>query len=165
MTDTSLVGIQYYLPTESLSSLNSLNGNAGLAYKSMFFNPEAETGFRFSPSGFNNYLLRNDNIPFYHVRNPYSLIFYSMGKGKEQMFNVTHAQNISRGITLGVDLKIINSIGTYLRQKSDNTSVAAQGQFVSDNERYVALANYRNNRMRWRENGGITYDSLFHPEY
>ncbi|MFH1121312.1 MAG: putative porin [Bacteroidota bacterium] len=161
VVDTSLTDFQYFLPTESASGLNSINGNAGLAYKSMLFDPEPVQGFRFAPSVFNGYLLRNENIPFYHVRNPYSVVFYNTGKAKEQVFNVTHAQNLSRGITLGIDLRIINSLGLYERQKSDNSGFAGQGQFVSDNERYVLLANYRHNRLKWRENGGITYDSLF----
>ncbi len=161
LADTSLTDIEFYIPTESPTGLYLLNGNAGLAYKPVFFNPEAGYGFRFAPSVFGNYLLRNDNIQYYHIHNPYTLLFYSMGKGKEQVFNVTHAQNLSRGITVGVDLRIINSLGLYDRQKSDNSVVALQGQFVSDNERYVVLANYRNNRLRWRENGGIKYDSLF----
>jgi len=161
LADTSLTSLQFYIPTESSQNLYLLNGNAGLAYKPMLFDPESVEGFRFATSVYGNYLLNNSNIPFYHLHNPYSHIFYSTGKGKEQVFNVTHAQNISRGITLGVDLRIINSLGLYERQKSDNSCVALQGQFVSDNERYVVLANYRNNRLRWRENGGITYDSLF----
>ncbi|MBK6965819.1 MAG: hypothetical protein IPH20_18310 [Bacteroidales bacterium] len=161
LADTSLKGFQFYIPTESESGLYLLNGNAGLAYKSMVFDPEPASGFRFAPSDFGNYLLRNDNINFYHIHGPYSHLFYSMGKEKEQIFNVTHAQNLSRGITLGVDLRIINSVGLYDRQKSDNSGVAIQGQFVSDNERLVTLANYHNNRLRWRENGGIKYDSLF----
>ncbi len=159
--DTSLYGFQFYIPTESKNGLYVLNGNAGLAYKSMIFNPEVANGFRFSPSGFGNYLLRNDNIQYYHINGPYSHLFYSMGKEREQLFKVSHAQNLSRGITLGLDLKIINSVGLYDRQKSDNVAVDIQGQFVSDNERYAVLANYRNNRLRWRENGGIRYDSLF----
>lgn len=161
IADTLLEGFQYYQPTESASRLSLLNGNAGLAYKSMIFDPQAANGFRFAPSVFDYYLLKNDNLSFYQLRNPFSRVYYSMGSGKEQLFNVTHAQNISRGITLGLDLKILNSIGLYNRQKSDNTAFGFQAQFVTDNERYVVMGNYRNNRFRWRENGGIKYDSLF----
>ncbi|MBK6347542.1 MAG: hypothetical protein IPF68_16745 [Bacteroidales bacterium] len=161
LVDSSLTDFQYYLPTESGSCLNLLNGNAGLAYKSMLFDPESMTGFRFAPPVYNAYLLKNENISFYHVRNPYSVVFYNTGKAKEQVFNVTHAQNLSRGITVGIDLRLINSIGLYERQKSDDMGFAAQGQFVSDNERYMLLANYHINKLKWRENGGITYDSLF----
>jgi len=161
LVDTLLTDFQYYLPTESASGLSLLNGNAGLAYKSMLFDPEPMTGFRFASPVYQGYLLGNESIMFYHIRNPYSKVFYSTGKAKEQVFNVTHAQNLSRGITLGLDLRLINSIGLYERQKSDDMGFAANGQFVSDNERYVLLANYHNNKLKWRENGGIAYDSLF----
>jgi len=161
LSDTLLTGTELYIPTESPAMLNASNGNTGLAYKSMFFSIPVSSGFRFAPSVYEHYLFSNLNVPYYRLRTPYSKVFYSFGAGKEQLFNVSHAQNLSRGITLGLDLKVINSIGLYDRQKSDNIAFAAQGQFVSDNERYAAFANFRSNRFRWRENGGITYDSLF----
>lgn len=161
VSDTLLTGNEFYIPTESASLVNALNGNAGLAYKSLIFSTGTGGGFRYAPSVYDLYLLSNQNLPFYRLRGPYTKLFYSTGKGKEQVFNITHAQNISRGITLGLDLRIINSLGLYERQKSDNSSFAAQGQFVSDNQRYAVLANYRNNRFRWRENGGIIFDTMF----
>jgi hypothetical protein len=161
MNDTLLTGFQFFDPIIGKTSLNAVNGNIGLAYKSLVFDPSPEIGFRFAPSVVNYYLLRNDNIRYYQSFAPYSNVAYSFGAGKEQLFSVTHSQNIARGLSLGVDMRIINSIGNYLRQKSDNSSVAFQGQFITDNQRYAALFNYRSNRYKWRENGGIKYDSLF----
>lgn len=161
MNDTVLDGFQFYDPVVNINRLNAVNGNIGLAYKSLIFDPVIPEGFRFAPSVVHHYLLRNDNIRYYQTFVPYSNIAYSFGHGKEQLFSVTHSQNLARGLSLGVDLRIINSIGKYNRQKSDNSSVAFQGQFISDNERYAVLANYRSNRFKWRENGGIAYDSLF----
>ena len=160
INDTLLTGSQFYDPVQAGSSLNAVNGNIGLAYKSLIFNPSAIDGFRFAPSVYHHYLLRNDNIRYYQTFGPYTNIAYAFGGGKEQLFSVTHSQNIARGLSLGVDLNIINSVGNYNRQKSDNSSVAFQGQFITNNERYAVLANYRNNRYKWRENGGIVHDSL-----
>lgn len=161
MNDTILTGVQFYNPVQTTNSLNAINGNVGLAYNSLIFNPFPSEGFRFAPSDYHLYLLRNDNIRYYQTFGPYTNIGYSFGAGKEQVFNLTHSQSLTRGLTLGIDLKIINSVGKYNRQKADNSSVALQGQFISNNERYAVLANYRNNRLKWRENGGIVYDSLF----
>lgn len=160
MNDTLLTGNQFYDPIQTGSSLNAINGNIGLAYKSLIFNPTSTDGFRFAPSVYHNYLLRNDNIRYYQTFGPYTNIAYSFGAGKEQLFSLTHSQNIARGLSLGVDLNIINSLGNYNRQKADNSSFAFQGQFITNNERYAVMANYRSNRYKWRENGGITYDSL-----
>jgi hypothetical protein len=159
--DTLLTGFQFYDPAEGTDLLNAVNGNIGLAYKPMIFKHHGSSGFRFTPYNFDAYLLNNANIRYYHSFIPYSNIAYSFGKGKEQLFSVTHSQHLARGLSLGIDLRIINSVGLYNRQKSDNSSVAIQGQFISDNERYAVLANYRNNRFKWRENGGITDDSAF----
>ena len=161
MNDTLLTGIQFYDPIQTGSSLNAVNGNIGLAYKSLIFNPATTDGFRFAPSVYHDYLLRNDNIRYYQTYGPYTNLAYSFGAGKEQLFSVTHSQNLARGLSVGVDLHINNSLGNYNRQKADNSSVAFQSQFITNNERYAVLANYRNNRYKWRENGGIKYDSVF----
>ncbi len=163
--DTLLTEFQFYDPAEGTDLLNAVNGNIGLAYKTLIFNPRRSSGFRFSPYNFDAYMLNNANIRYYRSFAPYSNIAYSFGKGKEQLFSVTHSQHLARGLSFGVDLRIINSVGLYNRQKSDNSSVAIQGQFVSDNERYAVLANYRNNRFKWRENGGIVYDTVFTTNY
>lgn len=161
INDTLLTGLQYYDPIECSSCLNAVNGNIGLAYQPLMFNFEPDADFRFSPYNFNLYRLTNENIKYYHVFGPFTNIFYSFGSGKSQLFSITHTQNLTKGFSAAIDANIINSIGLYNRQKSDNVSVAIQLQYVSLNERYAVLSNYHNNRFRWRENGGIVYDSLF----
>jgi hypothetical protein len=159
--DTILDGFQYYLPTKDATSLYALTGNNGLAYKSLVFSFPEYSGFKYSPFNYNHYLWINRNINYYHTTGPYSRLFYLMGPGKEQIFNVTHSQNILGGLTIGLDLKLINSLGNFRRQKSDDVSFAGTLQYVSKNERYVALGNYHNSRLTWRENGGISNENLF----
>lgn len=161
LNDSVLTSSQFYLPTENEQSLNALTGNTGLAYESLIFGLPDISGFRYSPFDFTAYKWNNRNIRYFHTIGPYSKISYSTGNGKEQTFNVTHSQNITSSLALGIDLKIINSLGLYNRQKSDNISFAGTAQYVNKKENYVVLGNYHNNRLRWRENGGITVDSLF----
>ncbi|HLN52176.1 MAG TPA: putative porin [Lentimicrobium sp.] len=159
--DTILDGFQYYLPTKNTASLYAVNGNNGLAYKSLIFSFPEYSGFRYTPFDYTLYKWTNQNINYYHTTGPYTRLFYLMGPGKEQIFNVTHSQNILGGLTIGLDMKLINSLGSYQRQKSDDISFAGTLQFVSKNERYVALGNYHNSRFSWRENGGIKDESAF----
>lgn len=159
--DTILDGFQYYLPIKNATSLNALIGNNGLAYKSLVFSLPEYSGFKYTPFDYLQYKWVNRNINYYHTTGPYTRLFYLMGPGKEQIFNVTHSQNILGGLTLGLDMKLINSIGKYQRQKSDDVSFAGTVQYVSKNERYIALGNYHNSRFTWRENGGISNESLF----
>ena len=161
INDTLLTGLQFYDPIEGSTRINGVNGNIGLAYQPFIFNFVPEPDFRFSPNSFDLYRMSNQNIKYYHVFGPFTNVFYSFGTGKSQLFSVTHTQNLTKGFSAGVDLNIINSLGLYNRQKSDNVSVAVQVQYVSPDERYAAFGNFHSNRFRWRENGGIVYDSLF----
>ncbi len=159
--DTILDGFQYYLPTKNATSIYSLNGNNGLAYKSLFFELPDYSGFKYTPYDYLLYKWVNNNINYYHTTGPYTRLFYLMGPGKEQIFNVTHSQNILGGLTIGLDMKLINSLGNFLRQKSDDISFAGTLQYVSKNERYVALGNYHDSRFTWQENGGISNERDF----
>jgi len=82
MNDTLLTGFQFYDPVVGKTNLNAVNGNIGLAYKNLIFDPSANNGFRFAPSVVNNYLLRNDNIRYYQSFAPYSNVAYSFGARK-----------------------------------------------------------------------------------
>lgn len=161
INDTLLTGLQFYDPIEGSSRINAVNGNIGLAYQSLIFDFNPGNDFRYSPYSFDLYRLSNHNIRYYHVFGPFTNVFYSFGTGKSQLFSLTHTQNLTRGFSTGIDLNIINSIGLYNRQKSDDVSVAIQLQYVAPGERYAALGNFHSNRFKWRENGGMAYDSLF----
>ncbi len=161
LNDTVLNGFNYYLPTESATSLYGLTGNAGLAYRSMVFSLPEYSGFRFTPFDYTLYKFINRNIKYYQTTGPYTNIFYSTGPGKEQLFRFTHSQNIAGGLTLGLDVDLVNSLGLYQRQKSDDMSFAGTAQYVNEKENYVVLGNYHSSRIRWRENGGVRRISLF----
>lgn len=156
LADSTLTGYQYFLPTEGETALNALAGNAGLAYKSMVFTMPEYSGFKYTPFEFLAYKWINRNIRYFQTTAPYSRLFYSTGPEREQLFNVTHSQNIAGGLTMGLDVMIVNSRGLYERQKSDNVSFAGTAQFVNKKEYYVVLGNYHNSRFKWQENGGLS---------
>lgn len=161
INDTTTLDFQFYLPTEGATKLFALTGNSGLAYKSLSFSIPQNNGFRFTPYDYDLYKWLNNSIRYYQTTGPYSRLFYSTGPGKEQLFQVTHAQNITGGLRIGLDLSIINSLGLYERQKADDISFAGTLQFVSKNYNYVVLGNYHHSKLAWRENGGIQKEELF----
>ncbi|HLO91381.1 MAG TPA: putative porin [Lentimicrobium sp.] len=161
VNDSVLKGFNYFLPTDGDMKLYALTGNAGLAYQSMVFSLPDYQGFRYTPFNFSEYQWNNSNIRYFHLTGPYTNLFYSTGPGKEQLFNVTHSQNLLGGLTIGIDLRIVNSLGLYERQKSDDVTFAGTAQFVNKRENYVVLGNYHNTKLKWRENGGIARLSYF----
>lgn len=161
INDSILQGFNYFLPTDGDMKLYALTGNAGLAYQSLVFTLPDYPGFRYTPFNFGEYKWNNSNIRYLHTIGPYSNLFYSTGPGKEQLFNVTHSQNILGGLTLGLDVRIVNSLGLYERQKSDNVTFAGTAQYVNKKENYAVLGNYHSTKLKWRENGGIRRLSYF----
>lgn len=159
--DTTTSGFQFFLPTEGATQLYALAGNSGLAYKSLLFSLSQQNGFRFTPYNYDLYKWNNNSIRYYQTTGPYSRLFYSTGPGKEQLFQVTHAQNVAGGLSVGLDLSIVNSLGLYERQKADDITFAGTLQFISKNYHYVALGNYHHSKLAWRENGGIQKEELF----
>lgn len=161
LNDSVLKGFNYFQPTEGITELYALTGNIGLAYSSLVFSLPEYSGFRYTPFDFRRYKWYNSNIRYFHTTGPYTNAFYSTGPGKEQLFKVTHSQNILGGLTLGVDLSIVNSVGLYERQKSDDLSFAGTIQYVTKKENYAVLSNYHTSTYKWRENGGISNEATF----
>lgn len=160
LSDSILTGFNFFHPTDGITKLYALTGNVGLAYQSLVFSLPQYPGFRYTPFNFNEYKWNNSNIRYFHTTGPYTNLFYSTGPGKEQLFDVTHS-HIFGGLTLGLDMQIVNSLGLYERQKSDDLTFAGTAQFINKNENYAVLGNYHSSTLKWRESGGISNLSLF----
>ena len=159
--DTFLYGFQNYDPLSQNTPFNSSFGNIGFASKNLLFSTNSEIGFDMGFHSMDAYLYKNENIKYYDLLKPYTRLFYVMGAKREQLFNVIHSQNIKKGLNVGVDYRVINSLGDYYRQKSDNSQVAFNSHYVTENSRYGFKANYIYNRFTLMENGGLTDKTYF----
>lgn len=136
-------------------------GNTGLAAKNLFFKPGNQTGFNYGEQVFDIYNLDENTLRFYRSQTPYTKLFHLIGPDKEQILNVHHSQRIYKTLTLGTDIHIINSVGSYLYQKAEDRRVAVTLHYVSENDRYNFQAFYAHNKYTNGENGGIVNDSIF----
>ncbi len=156
-----LSGFQRYDPLYAGDRFCATLGNVGLAYRNLFFRPEMNDGFSFGMNAFDFYTFRPENTRYYQTNLPVTYLYYANGAKKEQLFRVIHSQTIAKIITLGVDLFVINAPGRYNRQKSDDKSFVATGQYYTKNKRYGVIANYILNKFIVYENGGIMNDTIF----
>jgi len=159
--DSNLAGSQTYNPLIKDSPFNVSLGNLGLAGYSLFFKPETKTGFRYGIHAFDFYMFRGNLIRYYKVVKPYTLLKYANGPKKEQLFRVTHAQNLWGKVMFGLDFRFLQSFGMYERQKSDDKSFCINLQYFTPNKRYGIIGNYIHDKFIAEENGGIEYDSVF----
>lgn len=153
--DTSLHLFHHYQPLLKNGRNYAWLGNAGLAYSRLVFehniNPESQYGI----NSFDAYRITPTNLPYYQVNQPFTVLAYSTGRHREQTFSGRHYQQVLKSLGVGVHFNIINSMGSYERQKADNASFALQALFRSPNQRYGIAGNFINNRFIHRENGGI----------
>jgi hypothetical protein len=154
-------GFQKYTFLDKQSRFYAGLGNTGLAYKSLLYQPAYQDGFYLGINSFDSYTYRDQNTSYYVHRKPVTYLYYANGSKKEQLFRVVHSNKIANLITIGVDFYLVNSPGNYIRQKSDDKSVAVTAQYYTKDLRYGVIANYTHNKFIVFENGGIANDSVF----
>ena len=159
--DTTLYDFEEYNPLAKKAPFHATLGNVGMAYHNLDFGINRATGFDYGIHTFDAYYFFNDDLDYYVNPKPYTEVGYITGAKKEQLFNVKHDQRIFKRLTFGLDFDLINSLGTYQRQKSDNNKLAVKMHYFTENLRYGVLANYTHSKVNVRENGGILYDSIY----
>jgi hypothetical protein len=157
----SLTNFQDYDPARKNGMDYATLGNLGLASNPIIFSGVPQSTYNYSANAFGLYTLSPENTMFFTTDKPFTHLYYVMGKGKEQYFDITHSQQIKRQLTIGLKLNFIKSPGTYLRQTSKNASMAVYMLYHTINNRYSLLASYYHNNLTVYENGGIQYDSVF----
>ncbi|MGM0567518.1 MAG: putative porin [Bacteroidota bacterium] len=159
--DTTLRDFHYTNPVYEKQNFYQSLGNTGLAAKNLYYDPEFRSGFRYGIRSFDLYNVNENALRFYNTLLPYSKAFYKMAPDKEQILNFVHSQSVYNTVTLGMDVQIINSVGAYLNQKSQDRRVGLTGHYISDNKRYTAAAFYSHNKYDIKENGGIADEAAF----
>jgi hypothetical protein len=156
-----LTNFQNYDPSRKNGMDYATLGNLGLASTPLIYGGMPQSTYQYVGNAFGLYSLTPENTKFYVTDKPLTHLYYVMGKGKEQFFDVTHSQQLKRQVTLGMQLNFIKSPGTYLRQTTNNSSLALYTLYHTLNNRYSFLASYYHNNLKVYENGGIQYDTVF----
>lgn len=159
--DTTLVNFENYSALYQRKSPKIGLGNLGLPYRNLLFEPRKSIGFDIGLHSQDAYLLRSEDVTYYRARTPYTNLYYVNGALKEQVFRVTHTQNIKPNWNAGFNFNRIGSVGFYPRQKSDDLEAAIFTWYESKNKRYNLLANLTFNNLKTPENGSIVNDSIF----
>lgn len=159
--DTSIIGIQKKFLLKSVIPFAATFSNSGLAYRNLEFQSNYSFGFTSSHQYYKDYFLTDENAKYFNVVSPYANLFLMMGPKREQIFNLVFTRNFKKNLNLSANYKLIHSLGTYQRSKSDDAFVQFTGNYSTKNKRYIAIGNYFYNRMKVQESGGIKNDSDF----
>jgi len=159
--DTTLTNFENYSSLYQPRSPKIGLGNLGLAYRNLLFEPSKTIGFDVGLHFLDAYLLKPEDVTYYRARTPYTNLYYVNGALKEQVFRVTHTQNIKPNWNIGFDFNRIGSLGFYPRQKSDHLEAAVFTWYESKSKRYNLLSNLTFNNLKAPENGSVLNDTVF----
>jgi hypothetical protein len=159
--DTLVERFQYYNPLLQPNNPMASQGNIGEASYPLIYNPLTPTGFDFGRHSFDPYIFTPANLIYYIPKRPYTVLSYVSGKGKEQLFRVTHSQSLRKGLYLSVDYNLINSLGTYDNELTNEYALGVSLNFTRPDIRYQAKINFTNNYFKIQENGGLADVSVF----
>lgn len=136
-------------------------GQNGLAYRDLLFQPTKSIGFQSGFHALDRYLMRSDSVRYYIARSPYTELYYVSGKAFEQVFKVTHTQNIKPNWNVGVNYNRIGGDGLYKNQQPDHLNAAVFTWYRSPKQRYQLLAHALFNYLKAGENGSTVRQDVF----
>lgn len=122
-----------------------------------YFEPNEPTRFLFLKS-FTPYMHQAETEEFYNVSKPFTLFGYDGGQKDEQIIDLLHTQNITRGINFFFKFNSYGGNGEYVGQKTKNRSGSLGGSLVSG--RFATHLAWTFNRIDVQENGGIVDEYL-----
>lgn len=161
--DTSLRGMQNFSPIVQPRRPTINTGNIGLAAKDLLFVPNKSIGFDPGFHSLDWYAKGHDDIIYYQARTPFTNLYYAgqYSGDAEQLFSVTHSQNIKKNWNIGASYNRIGANGIYLRQRGDVLNGTLFTWYTSPNKRYTLFANAIFNTMKAYENGSVNNESIF----
>lgn len=161
VTNKTLYRIQDYDAIQHEGIMSANLGNTGSASNPLVFRLNTMPSFDLWLKNFKPYEFSFDSNRYYISDSPYTRLNYVMGSAKEQRLNVTHSQQIRKGLTLALNARFANSPGLYDRQRTYYTGMTGNASYITPGNRYGVIATYLNDRFRVYENGGLKYDTVF----
>ncbi|MDB4835358.1 putative porin [Cyclobacteriaceae bacterium] len=145
-------------------------GTSQIAY---YKQSDKEIGTHFGFNAWNQFIYGHNDVKYFDTYSPYSRLEYVQGMDGQQIFSTGFSRSVSKNFNFGFNLKGFGANKTIGKNTdrsrfTDNLSVNINGRFVSDNQRYVVLANFRHFKQKQNETGGyyrdtVTYDYFADP--
>ena len=159
--DTGIVNFENYSPLYQPRSPRIGLGNLGLAQRPLLFEPLKTLGFDIGQHTLDLYLLTPADIQYYRARVAYTNLYLVAGSKSEQIFKLTHSQNIKPNWNIGLNFNTVGSRGFYLRQNVSDINLALFTWYEAKNKRYNLLGNFIYNNLKAPESGAIVNPTIF----
>ena len=148
--------------------LDALNGNyylnvteLGHPHYSLMPTFEGQPALAYKANIFPAFYKTPDNIYFYQVQKPYSLLAYHSSLNKDYQLHVTHTQNINNHWNFALDYHLFSPTGAFANSSATDHLVDITTNYYSPDARYQLSAGYIWQRYVLGENNGLSNIDVF----
>jgi hypothetical protein len=157
--DTVITGFQEYRKIDKITPFYASLGNYGLPLLELDFFKRNSVYDHQVYQFLKPYMHHTGNKTFIDTQVPFTEAKFTFGGPRtlaEQYLGLRHSQNVNRFLNVGLDLDIINSLGQYSYQSTDNRSFTLHSSYLGP--KYKLYAAWSSNNMTRKENGGVIYE-------
>ena len=158
--DTLLHRIDNYNPALKEWDEHLTLGNLGSSATPMRYEVQKGLGIRYGYDQFDLYNYTLDSIKIFKLNRPLNNLYFSPFLGQDNfLVKALFAREFSDGISLFLDYKRYNQVGTYNNQATQTTNLSST--ILLEKEKLKGIYTLLVNTNNEENNGGITADSLF----
>jgi hypothetical protein len=162
--DTSLQNFQVYDPALQANFNYRTIGSVGLAAYTVFFQPNNKFGFDLGYNSYNLYRLNRHNMRHYKSPEPFTEFNLMIGRKREQLVNVYHAQTIKNRFDFSFEYNRAAGKGFYKRQLSNNNNFGVSLAYKTKKQRYKIGGIFIFSNVNPQENGGLLTDNILYKD-
>lgn len=162
--DTSLHNFQVYDPALIRDFRYRTIGSLGLPAFPVFYQPDMPFGFSLGYSAFDIYKLSRNNVRKYITSFPFTEFNMMIGRRREQLVSVYHAQTIRNRFYFGFEYNRSAGKGFFRRQQCNNNNFAVNLSYQSRNQRYSISPLFLFNNINAQENGGLNSANILYKD-
>lgn len=154
--DTVFALFNRYRQADSYSPVNATLGNYGLPFYQISFFDRVDDPDKFLVNYYYPLVYQPENFVFMNTQKPFTELVWTFGGAREkaeQTFRIRHSQNVNRFLNIGLDYRIIYSLGQYSYQRSNDKDFTLFSSYRR--EKYKMYFAWGLNHLRAGENGGI----------
>lgn len=137
-------------------------GNLGLPSPSYLLSYKSKPlGFNLYDLPFGNDIIKKDQVEYYRTKGPYASLTGIAGSKQEQSFRMLFSHTLKNRMNITVRFNRFGSKGFYNKQQTFTNNFYTSQNYTTTNNRFGFFSYILFNKVKYQENGGIKYDTVF----
>lgn len=157
-------------PDTGIKNLHNYNGrnymgNLGLPTPSYMLSYKSKPlGFNLYDLPFGNDIISKQQVEYYRTKGPYASLTGIAGSKQEQSFRMLFTHTFKNRLNFTLKFNRFGSKGFYNKQQTFTNNFYTSQNYTTKNNRFGFYSYFLFNKVKYQENGGIKYDTVFATE-